>query len=322
MHSRMFCEMSLDFALRPMGPLLVKSGDEDALDPTLPDMQFVRTHDPASGSMTVFIPGSSLKGVVRSHAERLVRSQVPFAACDPLQRAGRVPTGMRASCSRGGPQGRTRNTHKQSGEEAYRSLCYTCRIFGSTAVASRVLLSDLMPDETVRPIMGQRKSVAIDRITGGVVAGAGPFEMEVVEDAVFHGHLTMTNFTIGQLGLLGGTLLDISDGLVPIGFGKSKGFGRVTLQFQSLRLRYPVSTGGHVWGIGNIAERNVIDAYGLGVLAGQDSLSTPSGNEHRRGLYAVLFETDGEIREALENAVNRWPDEVASLSWSGGNNSG
>jgi len=317
-HSRIFCELSLDFSMRPSGPLLVKSGDEDALDPTLPDMQFVRTHDPASNRGIVFVPGSSLKGVVRSHAERLARSQDPYAACDPLKSEKTVTRGLRSSCSmgRGSHGSGSRNRHKQSGGEAYASVCYACRIFGSTAVASRVLFSDLMPEKGFKPILGERKSVAIDRVTGAV--SAGPFEMEVVEDAIFRGNIGLRNFTIGQFGLVSGVLLDISDGLVPIGFGKSKGFGRVTLHFESLRLRYPVATDGQIWGVGNMAEESVLESYGLQMLAGRDFLPTPYGKESRRGLYMLSFVTDEEIRHVLDNAATKWPEEVGSQAWSGG----
>lgn len=313
MHSQMFCELVLGFHLRPRGPLLIKSGDEDTLDPTLPDMQFVRTYDPSSGATTVFIPGASLKGVVRAHAERLVRSQNPLAACDPLRKRGDIPEGFRASCSVSRP-----NQDKLPGDKAYKSMCYTCRIFGSTAISSRIFFSDLMPDRAAKPILGERKGVAIDRITGGVVAGLGPFRMEVVYDAVFRGEVVLRNFTIGQLGLVGGSLLDISDALVPIGFGKSKGFGRVSLGFYSLKLRYPVNTGGEIWGVGNVATGELLDAYGLGWISGKDRLEAPVGEVKRAGLFSVTFEGDEAIRTAFENAATRWPDEVSSQPWRGG----
>ncbi len=313
MHSQMFCELVLDFSLRPASPLLIKSGDEDALDPTLPDMQFVRTHDVSTGTETVFIPGASLKGVLRSHAERLVRSQNPLAACDPLQRSDAVPRGFRGSCSlRAGQQ------RDLAGDQAYRRVCYTCRLFGSTAVASRVMFSDLMPDQAAKPIMGERKGVAIDRVTGAVLPG-GLFEMEVVYDAVFHGQLVIRNFTIGQLGLVGGSLLDVSDGLVPIGFGKSKGFGRVSVSFKGLQARYPVSTGGRIWGVGNVAPRETLTRYDLGTIHGEDGLESPTSAFKQAGFYSVSVDEDEAIRQSLENAAARWPDEVARLAWGGSN---
>ncbi|NTU85974.1 MAG: hypothetical protein HGA45_42720, partial [Chloroflexales bacterium] len=47
------------------------------------------------------------------------------------------------------------------------------------------------------------------------------------------------NLTLAQLGLLGLALRDLADGRIGIGFGKSRGLGRVSVTFQSLELYYP-----------------------------------------------------------------------------------
>ena len=45
----------------PDGPILIKAGDTGAVDPTRPDMEFVRAW--YNGQETVYLPGSSLKGM-------------------------------------------------------------------------------------------------------------------------------------------------------------------------------------------------------------------------------------------------------------------
>ncbi len=60
MHKRLLNEAILSIAIEPHGPILIKAGDKGA-DPTLPDMEFVRTNG------TPYLPGSSLKGVIRAH---------------------------------------------------------------------------------------------------------------------------------------------------------------------------------------------------------------------------------------------------------------
>ena len=78
MHKRLLNEAILEVAIQPQGPILIKAGDKGA-DPTLPDMEFVRTNGQP------YLPGSSLKGVIRSHCERLARTVGGEAmACDPL----------------------------------------------------------------------------------------------------------------------------------------------------------------------------------------------------------------------------------------------
>ena len=59
MHKAVFFEGTLHFTLHPDGPLLIKAGESGSVDPSLPDMQFVRTQ----GDI-IYIPGPSLKGVV------------------------------------------------------------------------------------------------------------------------------------------------------------------------------------------------------------------------------------------------------------------
>src|SRR5690606_2146679 len=121
--------------------------------------------------------------------------------------------------------------------QAYQRSCYTCRLFGNTRLASRVRFSDFFADPE-RPVLLQyRPSVAIDRVLGTSV---NPFDMEVATDGAFVGTITLRNFTLGQLGLLGAALLDLNDGIIALGFGKSRGLGRVRLTFDGhLRLLGP-----------------------------------------------------------------------------------
>jgi CRISPR/Cas system CSM-associated protein Csm3 (group 7 of RAMP superfamily) len=72
MHKAIFLEGSLRFSIRPNGPILIKASDSGAADPTLPSMEFVRTR--RNGQNQVYLPGSSLKGVIRAQAERICRS--------------------------------------------------------------------------------------------------------------------------------------------------------------------------------------------------------------------------------------------------------
>ena len=62
-------ECLIELVIRPDGPILIKSGIETVSGP---DMSFVRTW--RNGEEQVFLPGSSLKGVLRSNAERITRT--------------------------------------------------------------------------------------------------------------------------------------------------------------------------------------------------------------------------------------------------------
>ena len=203
MHSRFYNEALFEVRLRPRTPLLIKAGGEGAaaMDPTVPDMSFVRLRRPDGGEM-LYIPGSSLRGVLRGHAERLLRSVRPDAAGDPLAHGeGETSYGLKRAC---------RFKDDVWGDEAYRKACHACRLFGATGLASRVRVSDLYPDGPV--LCDTRYGVAIDRVTGAVAHG--PFELEIVTEGGFTGSVVLRNFTLGQFGLLAAALLDVADGLV------------------------------------------------------------------------------------------------------------
>jgi CRISPR/Cas system CSM-associated protein Csm3 (group 7 of RAMP superfamily) len=71
MHKRLVNHCTIELSLIPDGPILVKSGKEGA-DPTKPDMEFVETYH--AGGRTIYLPGSGLKGAIRAHSERIVRT--------------------------------------------------------------------------------------------------------------------------------------------------------------------------------------------------------------------------------------------------------
>ncbi|ACX52120.1 protein of unknown function DUF324 [Ammonifex degensii KC4] len=298
MHSRFFNEAVFELLLYPDTPLLVKAGGEgvEALDPTLPDMSFVRLRQ-VGGEEVPFIPGSSFRGVLRSHAERLVRSVKKEEACDPLNHKERESWNLKTACL---------VKDKDKGPEAYRKVCYICRLFGTTGLASRVRVGDFYPEK--EPVCSTRYGVAIDRVTGAVAKG--PFEMEVVTDGSFRGTITLRNFTLGQFGLLSAALLDIGEGLVPIGFGKSRGLGRVRLEVKRLAIYTLRSPEGALWGVGALCEEEVRKEFRL-PPAERERLDLGAKDAAKKGIYHVLSAAGEEAVRWMEKAVPRWLEEIA-----------
>ena len=72
-------EAYLTLRITTTGPLLVKSG---GVTISGPDMTPVRTY--RNGQQEIFIPGSSLKGVFRSHIEKIVCSLKSRVVCYPF----------------------------------------------------------------------------------------------------------------------------------------------------------------------------------------------------------------------------------------------
>jgi len=226
MYKRCFNQALIEFLIQPEGPILVKASESQA-DLGRPDMAFIRTR--RGGAETVYLPGSSLKGVLRAHCEQVVRGLGDTDAgerpgvwsCDPLDDDH--------SCS--GQVG----DKKLPAEQAYREACFICRMFGHTNLAGRVRTSDAYPEDEVH--IESRDGVAINRFYGSVEVG--PFTYEVAVGGSFHTRLLVRNFTLPQLGLLALALHDLKRGRVSIGYGKGRGLGRVTAHVEKFIVRYP-----------------------------------------------------------------------------------
>lgn len=268
MHKRLFNEATIALALRPDGPILIKAGEGDA-DPTKPDMRFVRTH--RSGEETVYLPGSSLKGVLRAHCERLARtvqSDKKRLACDPVSDDARECCGRRL-----GTEGRG-----WSGARIYRESCFVCRLFGNTSLGSHFRIEDGYPTE--KPRIEERNGVAIDRVFGSVAVG--PFNYETATGGAFSTTLRLRNFTLPQIGLLALVLRDLEQGRVRLGFGKSRGLGAITARVDALSLRYPLcglSEDGRLRLSQNVI-KEADKLYGVGAFASPDeNYGYPSEDE-------------------------------------------
>jgi CRISPR-associated RAMP protein (TIGR02581 family) len=308
MHKRLLNEVSIEIAMQPDGPILIKAGEKGD-DPTLPDMEFVRTNGKP------YLPGSSLKGVIRSHCERLARTvgDARFC-CDPLHEQHACGTRLHHQSQR--PKLNPVTIHARS--------CFVCRLFGNTSLASRFHITDasLLDETDLRT--EERNGVAIDRVYGSVAVG--PFNYETVTHGTFHATIFIRNFGLAQLGLLALTLRDIQQQRVRIGFAKSRGLGTIMLNVRSLVLRYPTCTlqdhelrllgGGHVGssqnvlGIGAFPESDGYDfdpydtvPLPVGVSYVPNEWDEPEGHlEDEQHITAFWRASVGRWREE----VNRW----------------
>jgi CRISPR-associated RAMP protein (TIGR02581 family) len=234
------------------GPILVKSGHATVRGP---DMTPVLTF--RNGQQEVFLPGSSLKGVFRSHSEKVICSLKQLVVCYPFS-SGEDKEGnndqegnnkevnlelrrkdYRDSCGAVFNQlARDEQVRKKLEDEThyvYANSCPTCRLFGSTSFIGRISINDAYlssrgATELSNGITEQRDGVGIDRLTGGASSGA-KFELEVVSaGAVFETDIHLRNFEVWQLGMLFVVLQDLADELIRIGSGRSRGLGKVTAQ--------------------------------------------------------------------------------------------
>lgn len=204
--------------LSPVTPFLIKASGS-GLEPWRPEMEFVTTESPAG--LVEYIPGSSLKGVMRSSAERFLKA-LGKSICDPL--AKNQPCQLTAA-----------------------NACDACRTFGSLKLAGRTRVLDGYPwkigataEEMAagsRAIQREiRTNVAIDRQSGASKGGA-LFDLQVLVRGTFHPEVTLQNFTLWQLALIGFLVQQIDEGFSQVGYGKSRGLGHLSCKIAGLEVR-------------------------------------------------------------------------------------
>lgn len=229
MHKQLVNQCVLSLSLIPDGPVLIKSGQEGA-DPTKPDMEFVETY--YDGKREIYLPGSSLKGAIRSQAERIVTTLG----------GDRYDSGQRDQLWSEPPDGKRKHIHdkKDSSAEIYQKSCFTDQMFGSTSIASRIRIEDAHYDAEsgVPLILEERNSVAIDRFSGAKKDKA-LFNFQVCTSGSFKTNIRLKNFTLAQLGLMGLVLRDLDDGWFSIGFAKSRGLGVMNVKLHHAIIQYP-----------------------------------------------------------------------------------
>ena len=312
------------------GPLLVKSGHASISGP---DMTPVLTW--RNGKQEVFLPGSSLKGVFRSHLEKIVCSLKPRVVCYPFEGNEDKQADLsqrqqyyRDSC--GGmfnQYARRSEDNRRRLEErtdlVYAASCPTCRLFGSTGFIGRLAISDAYLAS--HELKEQRDGVGIDRLTGGASYGA-KFELEVVSTGVvFETDIHLRNFEVWQLGMLFVVLQDMEDELVRIGSGRSRGLGKVTATIKELGSE--ARPGGFVTSAIRQSEESQEQLWGLGRWLRDGSYGTweddylelkPPVERNERGIRSRrVFQ--GDALNTLRNAaidqfiarMQAWPEDLA-----------
>jgi hypothetical protein len=111
-------------------------------------------------------------------------------------------------------------------DRALRDLsCWTCRIFGSSWLASKVLIKDLMLDEGSFYRTEIRDGVGIDRDSGRAADGF-KYQFEVVPvGTAFSLEVLVENATEAELGLLWLGIHAFEQGQVLMGGARSRGLG-------------------------------------------------------------------------------------------------
>lgn len=311
MHKRFVNHCTIDLTISPDGPILIKSGKEGA-DPTKPDMEFVETYH--AGGRSVYLPGSGLKGAIRAHAERIVRTigkdkkpnnSDELWASNPLNL----------------DEYKYLDSITDS-RHIYRDSSFTDQMFGNTSIASRIRIEDAYPEPKSLKLE-ERNGVAIDRVFGSVAVG--PFNYQVCTAGEFKTKIHLKNFSLAQLGLIGLVLRDLDEGWFGLGFAKSRGLGVVRVTLNDAVVRYPgcILEGDrihllgsdknwsptHLLGAGKFIDDEERSKYGF---PGDDEVETPVKAAPMELGLGVEMRWQGtvQVKDLFTKSVNAWRQKV------------
>jgi CRISPR/Cas system CSM-associated protein Csm3 (group 7 of RAMP superfamily) len=245
-------QLEIEISWTPVTATMVKDSIEGALVDTLP-----LTETSADGTVRLLLPGSSLKGVLRAHAERIVRTLTGQDAAESLRvvlATERLP-GVATLFGWAGDQ--RHDDRAGAGAAGWRGVLVVADCHGTAAVpaedwndvltvhppkdgdrdAERSALRERL--DRLNPVMSLRivDHVAVDRWTGGAAenllfsvlepraAAWEPIRLRVDVARFAHqlqdrdGHLAMALLLL--------VLRDLADGWLTLGFGGARGRGHI-----------------------------------------------------------------------------------------------
>lgn len=161
-----------------------------------------------------YLPARSVRGVLRSHAEKILRTL----------------SGDTAACHDGLGSGRCQVRKKPGQPSDYEPVCPACQVFGAAGRRSPLGVSDFRAKKS--PAEFVQDFVAISPFTGGAARGA-KFNARAAARPVLAGSLefdleAMARAGAGPwtLGLIAMLIRDLQAGFLTFGFGAAKGNGR------------------------------------------------------------------------------------------------
>ena len=189
-------------------PIHIGSTQEDAITSDAPIMR--------DANKRPFIPGSSIKGIMRTASERLAHLVTDTTICFTEQKKCELDTTTIKA-----------QTEAALYEQIDEKICPVCRTYGGGTIASHVYFKHAYFDKDVTVKTRERASNRIDRETG-TAADSALYWYEYIAAGQ---QLTLTfeaeNLSEENLKILGVALLQLRRDLLRIGGLQARGLGQI-----------------------------------------------------------------------------------------------
>ena len=251
--------LSVGLRLKCNGPIVVN----DPAAAALAGYEFAPRIEQLDDACRFLLPGSSIRGVLRSHGEKIARTVAAHAvnelcktpeeklatfktrcpACDPQQNKPQQPlVSCQSLAIHYAGETNEKEKDKTNGELGYDServpigkFCPACQLFGSTYYGSRLRIEDAYSERNHH--VHAQDFLKIDRFTGGGLDRA-KFDAITAWEPEFAVRLYLENPADTELAWLTLILRDLRDGMLNIGFGGAKGFGRATFEEATIQIGF------------------------------------------------------------------------------------
>jgi CRISPR/Cas system CSM-associated protein Csm3 (group 7 of RAMP superfamily) len=194
---------------------------------------YSKTKDQQPDSYQFYIPGSSLRGVLRATAERIVGRWRPDLVDDPASEIGQQFAGTDKAilqAEQDDPLYERPNSVKM-----YHQTKPVERCFGHSLLRGRWTIDDAwIASESVVVV---RDGVGINRITGAAQDQL-KFRFEAIAQGEFRTTIRLVNFECWQPGLLAYVLAELDSGNALLGSAGRRGLGRVRIAVEKMVWRW------------------------------------------------------------------------------------
>lgn len=199
-------EIVIHLKIQPKSPLIIQEAKERA--DNLSECLMYKSN----GIKNYYIPGSSIKGILRSHSEKIFYH---LLGVDLIS-----------------DETKKLNLSKTTAEQFYSELNPINKMFGHHSFKGRLTIEDAIFDkDSVQ--LDKRMNVAIDRFRGGSKNGA-LFEMELLTKGEANTKIHLKNAAEWQIVWLCYLIKDLQEGYISVGAKSGIGYGTLNVDLLSL----------------------------------------------------------------------------------------